>query len=71
MIMTIFRSTFAKSKSKTFYYHCYKKLNLEQFQIELNPNKAGLFESSFFFFLGGGVNLSPLHISRRINIISI
>ena len=27
----------------------------------LNPNKAGLFEGSF----SGGVNLTPLHISRR------
>ena len=35
MIMTIFRSTFAKGKPKPFYYHCYKKFNLEQFQTEL------------------------------------
>ena len=33
MIMTIFRSTFAKGKPKTFYYHCYKNFNLEQFQM--------------------------------------
>ena len=33
MIMTIFRSTFAKGKPKTFYYRCYKNFNLEQFQM--------------------------------------
>ena len=52
MVMTNFRSTFSKSKSKMFYYSWYKKFNLEQFQIELNPNKAGLFESSFFWGRG-------------------
>ena len=35
MIKTIFRSTFAKDKLKTFYYCYYKKFNLEQFQMEL------------------------------------
>ena len=36
------------------------------------PNKAGLIEGSFgFFFLGGGTNLIPLHISRRTYLISI
>ena len=38
MIMTSFRSTFAKGKPKTFYYCCYKKFNLEQFQMELKKN---------------------------------
>ena len=33
MIMTIFRSTFAKGKPKTFYYRCFKNFNLEQFQM--------------------------------------
>ena len=43
IIMAIFRSTFAKGKSKTFYYRCYKKFNFEQFQMEL---KKKLDESS-------------------------
>ena len=34
----------------------------------INPNKVGLFEGSFFW---GAVNLNPLHISRRTNLISI
>ena len=38
MIMTIFRSTFAKGKPKNFYYRCYQKFDLERFQMEL-PNK--------------------------------
>ena len=39
-IMSIFRSTFEKGKSKTSYYRycCYKKFNLEQFQMELKEN---------------------------------
>ena len=36
---------------------------------DLNTNKAGLFESSFFW--GGGQYDPPLHISRRTNLISI
>ena len=39
----------------------------------LNPNKAGLFESSFFWDGGGGgVQIDPLvHICRKSNLISI
>ena len=48
MIMTIFRSTFAKGKPKTFYYRCYKKSNLEQFQMELKE-KLGDFVGPNFF----------------------
>ena len=43
MIMTMFRSTFAKDKPKTFYYRCYKNFNLEQSEMEL---KAKLDEIS-------------------------
>ena len=35
LIMAIFRSTFAKDNPKTFYCRCYKKFNLEHFQMEL------------------------------------
>ena len=51
MIMTIFRSTFAKGKPKTFYYHCYKKFNLEQFQMELKEKVDEISNSSFDIFL--------------------
>ena len=39
----------------------------------LNPSKAGLSEGSFFWGGGreGGVNLTPLHISRITYLISI
>ena len=39
IIMTIFRSTFAKVIPKTFYYRCYKNFNLEQFQMELKEKR--------------------------------
>ena len=60
MIMTIFRSTFAKGKPKTFYYHCYKKFNLEQFQIELN-----LIELIFFLKNLKHVLINSLHSKRK------
>ena len=39
--------------------------------LDLNPNKAGLFKGSFSWDWGGGSVWSPLHISRRTNLISI
>ena len=51
MIMTIFRSTFAKGKPKTFYYHCYKKFNLEQFQMKLKEKVDEISNNSFDIFL--------------------
>ena len=42
--------------------------------IDNNPNKAGIFEGSFSWWEGRGgegVNMIPLHISRRIYLISI
>ena len=51
MIVTIFRSTFAKGKPKTFYYRCYKKFNLEQFQMELKEKLDEISNSSFEIFL--------------------
>ena len=50
MIMTIFRSTFANGKPKTFYYRCYKKFNLEQFQRELKEKLDEIFKNSFDIF---------------------
>ena len=44
MIMTIFRSTFAKGKPETFYYRCYKKFNFEQFQMELDEISSNSFD---------------------------
>ena len=44
MIMTIFRPTFAKGKPKTYYHHCYKKLNLEQFQMEVDEISYNSFD---------------------------
>ena len=44
MIMTIFRSTFAKGKPKTFYY-------LEQFQMELKEKLHEISSNSFDIFL--------------------
>ena len=51
MIMTIFRSTFAKGKPKTFYHSCYKNFNLEQFQIELKEKLDEISNNSFDIFL--------------------
>ena len=51
MLMTIFRCKFAKSKPKTFYYHCYKKFNLEQFQMELKEKLHEISNNSFDIFL--------------------
>ena len=51
MIMTIFRSTFAKFLlTKTFYYHCYKNFNLEQFQMELKQKLGEMSNNSFDIF---------------------
>ena len=49
--MTIFRSTFAKGKPQTFYYRCYRKLNLEQFQMELKEKLDEISNDSFDIFL--------------------
>ena len=51
MIMTIFRSTFEKGKPKSFYHHCYKKFNLEQFQMELKEKVDEISSNSFDIFL--------------------
>ena len=51
MIMTIFRPTFAKAKTKTFYCRCYKDFNLEQFQIELKEKLDKVSSNSFDIFL--------------------
>ena len=51
MIMTIFRSSFAKGKPKTFHYRCYKKFNLEQFQMELKEKLDEISNNSFDTFL--------------------
>ena len=53
LIMTIFRSTFARGKPKTFYSHRYKKFNLdlEQFQMELKEKLDGISINSFDIFL--------------------
>ena len=47
MVMTSFRSTFAKGKPKTFYYRCYKNFNLEQLQMELKEKLDEIFNNSF------------------------
>ena len=44
MIMAIFRPTFAKGKPKTYYHRCYKKLNLEQFQMEVDEISYNSFD---------------------------
>ena len=49
--MTIFRSTFPKGKPKTFYYCCYKKFNLKQFQMELKKKLNEISNNSFNVFL--------------------
>ena len=51
MITTFFRSTFAKGKRKTFYYRCYKKFNLEQFQMKLKEKLDEISNNSFDIFL--------------------
>ena len=51
MMMTTFCSTFGKSKSKSFYYRCYKKFNLEQFQMELKEKLDEISNNSFDIFL--------------------
>ena len=51
MIMTVFRSTFAKGKPKIFYYRCYKKFNLEKFQMELKEKLVEISNNSFDIFL--------------------
>ena len=50
MIMTIFRSTFAKGNPK-FLLCCYKKFNLEQFQMELKEKLDEISNNSFDIFL--------------------
>ena len=51
LIMAIFRYTFAEGKSKTFYCGCYKKFNLEQFQMELKEKLDEISNNSFDIFL--------------------
>ena len=51
MIMTIFCSDFAKGKPETFYCHCYKKFNLEQFQMDLKEELDEISSNSFDIFL--------------------
>ena len=51
MIKTIFRSTFAKGKPKTFQYHCYKMFNLEQFQTGLKGKLDEISNNSIDIFL--------------------
>ena len=51
IIMTIFRSIFAKGKPKTFYHWCYKKFNLQQFQMELKEKLDEISGNSFDIFL--------------------
>ena len=50
-IMTIFRSTFAKDKPKSFHNRCYKKFDLEQFQMELKEKPGEISNNSFDIFL--------------------
>ena len=52
------------------------KINVNGALKPLNPNKAGLFEGSFFWvgWEGGSIwqfDLSPVHISRKTYLISI
>ena len=49
--MTVFRSTFAKGKLKTFYYPCYKKFYLEQLEMELKEKLDEISNNSFDIFL--------------------
>ena len=51
IIMIIFCSTFARHKPKTFYYYCYKKFNLAQFQMELKGKLDVISNNSFDLFL--------------------
>ena len=61
MIMTIFRSTFAKGKPKTFFCHCYKKFNLEQFQMGLKEKLDEISNNSL------DVLINSLHSKRKKN----
>ena len=49
--MIIFCSTFARHKPKTFYYYCYKKFSLAQFQMELKGKLDVISNNSFDLFL--------------------
>ena len=50
IIITIFRYTFAKDKPKTFFYHCYKKVDLEQFQMEVKEKLDEISNNSLDYF---------------------
>ena len=67
MIMTIFRSTFSQGKPKTFYYRCYKKFNLEQFQMEFQEKLDEISNNSLIFFLKNlkHVLINSLHSTRK------
>ena len=67
MNMTIFRSTFAKGKPKTFYYRCYKKFNLEHFQMELTEKLDEISNNHLIFFLKNlkQVLINSLHSKRK------
>ena len=45
--------------------------HLRELQYDINPNKAGLLESSFFREGVGGVNLTPPRLSGRTTPTSI
>ena len=69
MVMTIFRSTFAKGKSKTFYYRYYKNFDLEQFQMELQErldeisgNSSDIFHEEFRTCLD---KFAPLKVKKK------
>ena len=51
MIMTIFPPNFSNGKPKTFYYCCYKKLNLVQFQIHLKEKLDEISDNLLDIFL--------------------
>ena len=67
MIMSIFRSTFAKGKHKTFYYCCYKKFNLEQFQMVLKKNQMKFPTTHLIFLLKNlkHVFINSLHSKKK------
>ena len=65
--MTVFRSTFAKDKLKTFYYPCYKKFYLEHPEMELKENQMRFPITHLIFFLQNLKHLliNSLHSKRK------
>ena len=45
----------------------------KEIRVKLIPNKTVIFESNFYGGMGegAGVNLTPLHLSRKTNLVSI